>query len=55
MISTSEVVSRVTHWWQQTMKDVVIIRADFFEQVYHLYLRSTEKTLKKVGGRESRF
>ena len=33
MISTSEVVSRVTHWWQQTMKDVVIVRADIYSML----------------------
>ena len=54
MILTSEVVSRVTHWWQQTMKDVVIVRADFFEK-FVIYICTQLRKRKKVGGRERRF
>ena len=37
------------HWWQQTMKDVVIVRADFLK-ICHLYLHSTEKTKELRSG-----
>ena len=49
MISTSEVVPRVTHWWQQTVKDVVIVRADFFEK-FIIYVSAQLRKRKKVGG-----
>ena len=52
MISTSEVVSRVTQWWQQTMKDVVIVRADFLKSLSSI---SHLRKRKNVGGAKADF
>ena len=54
VVSTTEVVSRVAYWWQQTGKDVVIVRADILEK-FIIYVCAQLRKRKKVGERENRF